>query len=110
MLQEEIEHIQKNPRSPLFTPAWLIGVPFLNLIFVPMLVRQHAGVWKMAILQGIVLDILMFLIIVTGGANSPLMLFFLFPIFRMIAIVPTDPEAKIPFLYEILLFLDTLSF
>ena len=38
------------------------------------------------------------------------MLFFLFPIFRMIAIVPTDPEAKIPFLYEILLFLDTLSF
>jgi hypothetical protein len=43
------------------------------------------------------------------GAGSAWMLLFLFPICRMIALFPRDPEARIPVLYEILVFLNSLT-
>lgn len=92
-----------------FSSFWIF-IPFFNLIFLPKLLTERTTRYVLAIGQGLVITLLAVIIGYFFGATSPVALLLLFPVFYGISSLESDIFTRIPFIYEIYLIINTLTF
>lgn len=92
-----------------FQSFWIF-IPFVNLIFLPKLFVSRTTRYVLAIEQGLVITLLAILLGLLFSFTSPIELFLLFPVFYGISALETDVFIRIPFIYEIYILINILSF
>jgi hypothetical protein len=96
--------------AALFTRDWLLFVPFLNLIYLPSLLKKRYPSWSTSIGQGLVITALVILFWMIFGFGNQYQTFLLFPIFLGIANIQSNRFYKIPFIYDLVLIFHIVTF
>lgn len=96
--------------AALFTRDWILFVPFLNLIYIPSLLKKRYPSWATAIGQGLVITGWVIFFWMVFGFWNQYQTFLLFPIFLGIANIQANRFYKIPFVYDIVLLFHIVTF
>lgn len=95
----------------LFISNKLIYIPLINIIFIPKYLFDKKSKYTIAIAQAIIITVILILAFVFfPGVYMIYWPIFLFPIFLWIANIDSNPFYRIPFLYEIYVIIDKLTF
>lgn len=92
--QNRNEEFTRND-SPL--PVWLIGIPGVNLIFLPILFGEKYRQLSGLIIQGFFLSFFFFWTILLYSIDTSILILFLLPIIHLITYAPVDIYTKAPF-------------
>lgn len=92
-----------------FQSFWIF-IPFVNFVFLPKLFISRTTRYVLAIGQGLIITLVAILIGIFFSFTSPIELFLLFPVCYGISQLETDVFTRIPIIYEIYAFLNTLTF
>ncbi len=104
--QEYFENMSKiYYNENIFLPKYLICVPFINFIFIPVLFLNKTSKYTIAIIQWIIYSIILILIFYIYWYYSDKQILILFPIFLLLANIESNPFYKIPIIFDIWYFI-----
>ena len=100
LLAEEINS-QKAilPKESYFMPAWLIGLPFWNILCIPSLFIEKYREYRTLIIEWLIITLIyIYIIFVLGQYNHPILLLLLFPIIHIALYASRDLSTSVPWI------------
>ncbi|MDD2486953.1 MAG: hypothetical protein PHS92_01105 [Candidatus Gracilibacteria bacterium] len=88
----------------------LIFFPIINLLFIPLILKDGKNRYFLAIIQGIIMSAIIIFLGISYGFKSNLEILVLFPVFLGVANIDSNPFYRIPFIYEIYKIFNLISF